>query len=139
MEWTWALNTKILIIDDDSAITDLVKMMLAAGPFDVSAFHSSTEGIDAIQRSQPDVVILDLLMPGEDGWLTCKEIRRFSQVPILVMSALDNPGIHVKVLEVGADDFLVKPVSKPMLVAHLKKLAWRSRVNQQPLRSNLPA
>lgn len=125
------MRTKILIIDDDSAVTDLLKLMLCQGPFDVNVTNTAKEGIINIKRWKPDVVVLDILMPGEDGWTICKEIRRFSQVPILVMSALNNPGIHTKALEEGADDFLIKPVSKNVLIAHLKKLAWRAQAEAE--------
>ncbi len=121
------MSTKVLVIDDDSAMTDLLKLMLKQARFDVVATNSGVEGIDVARRQEPNVIILDLLMPGEDGWQICKSIREFSQVPILVLSALNNPGLAIRALDGGADDFLIKPVSTGVLIAHLNKLTRRAR------------
>lgn len=125
------MPTKILIIDDDSAMTDLMKLMLMQGNYDVMAISSSDIAIDTVKSWKPDVIILDLLMPGIDGLTICREIRRFSQVPILILSALDHPGIHTRSLEEGADAYLRKPVSRQVLLAHIRKLTWRWHSEQQ--------
>jgi two-component system KDP operon response regulator KdpE len=74
----------------------------------------------------PDVIILDLMMPDMDGYEVCAKIRDFSIVPILVLSALDMPGMVSKALDAGADDYLIKPVTSSILIAHLNNLVRRA-------------
>jgi DNA-binding response OmpR family regulator len=116
---------KILIIDDDPAMTDLLKIILNTTGAELSTANSGMEGILAAQSKQPDIIILDLMMAGVDGWQVCKSIRQFSKIPILVLSALDSPGVVAHALETGADDYLVKPVPARVLIAHLQSLLKR--------------
>jgi DNA-binding response OmpR family regulator len=81
------------------------------------------------RKESPDVIILDLMMPGMDGWQVCKQIRSFSTVPIVVFSALDSPGIVASALDAGADDYLVKPVPSGVLISHLNTLTRRTEMN----------
>ncbi len=120
------MNPLVLTIDDDSAITDLLALLLKANGYDVLVANSGTEGLHMIREFAPRLVILDLMMPDTDGWHVCKAVRDFSSVPILILSALDEPSIVAGVLDMGADDFLVKPVPSAVLVAHLNKLARRT-------------
>ncbi len=115
----------ILVIDDDPAMTELLKILLQATKAQVFAANSGQEGIDITRKTSPDIVILDLMMPEMDGWQVCKIIREFSQVPILILSALDHPGMVAAALDAGADDYLIKPVSSGMLVAHIQNLLKR--------------
>ena len=119
--------TRVLIIDDDSAMTDLLKLMLEPARFQVIAINSGKEGIEAARTKFPHVIILDLLIPGMDGWEVCKAIRSFSDVPILVLSALNEPNLVTKALNEGADDVLIKPVPANVLTAYLNKLTRRAR------------
>ncbi len=125
--------TKVLIIDDDIATTDLMKMMLNRESFDVITANSGEDGIEAVKRHRPDVIVLDLLMPGEDGWQICRRIRKNSQVPIMILSALNMPGLSTRVFDAGADEFLIKPVSAGVLVAYLRKLSRRARAELDAL------
>lgn len=129
--------TRILVIDDDQAMTEMLRLVLEPNAFDVHEAHSGPEGIEATQRLNPEVVVLDLLMPGMDGWEVCKEIRTFSQVPILVLSAISKPGIIARALDEGADDYLLKPMPSSVLIAHLKRLARRARAEQESNNTNL--
>jgi len=122
---------RILVIDDDQAMTEMLRLVLEPNSFDVHEAHSGPEGIEATRKFNPEVVVLDLLMPGMDGWEVCKEIRTFSQVPILVLSAISKPGIVARALDEGADDYLLKPMPSSVLIAHLKKLARRARAEQE--------
>ena len=70
-------------------------------------------------------------MPDMDGWEVCKAIRSFSLVPILVISAINKPGMVAKALDEGADDYMLKPMTSSVLIAHLKRLAWRARAERQ--------
>lgn len=119
---------KILVIDDDPAMTELLKLILQSSTSIVYTANSGAEGIASVKLHQPDVIILDLMMPEIDGWKVCQTIRQTSQVPILIVSALDNPGLVAKALDAGADDYLVKPVPTGVLVAHLNTLMRRARV-----------
>jgi DNA-binding response OmpR family regulator len=130
-------QTKVLVIDDDQAMTEMLRLVLEPNAFDVYEAHSGPEGIEATHRLNPEVVVLDLLMPGMDGWEVCKEIRTFSQVPILVLSAISKPGIIARALDEGADDYLLKPMPSSVLIAHLKRLARRARAEQESNNTNL--
>ncbi len=119
---------KVVIIDDDILLTDMLKEVLPADTFEVSVANSGREGIEAVRQVEPDVIMLDLMMPGISGWEVCRAIRIFSQTPILVVSAVvDSQGV-MQALQAGADDYLLKPLPQGMLlISRLKKLAQRAR------------
>lgn len=129
--------TKVLLIDDDKEMTDMLSVILEPKTFDVVAANNSVQGIEQVRQVKPDVVVLDLLMPDMDGWQVCKEIRKFSQVPILVLSAISKPGMVARALDEGADDYLLKPMPSSMLIAHIKKLARRSKAEQESAQTRL--
>ena len=116
------MPTKILVIDDDLAITELMSMLLKTHGFDVISTNSGAEGVKLVECKSPNVVLLDLMMPDLDGWQVSKAIRAFSNVPILILSAINDPSMVASILDSGADDFLVKPVPSSVLVAHIKKM-----------------
>jgi DNA-binding response OmpR family regulator len=120
------MTTKIIVIDDDTAVTDLLSVLLRSHGFDVRVTNNSAEGLGFIRDEQFDLVILDLMMPEMDGWEICKEVRAFSQVPIIVLSALNDPSMVASVLDAGADDYLTKPTPSRILVAHINRLTRRS-------------
>jgi len=117
---------KILVIDDDSAVTDLLSLLLRSQGFDVAATNNSTDGLSLIRENSPDVVVLDLMMPEMDGWQICKAVREFSQVPIIILSALNDPSMIASVLDAGADDYLTKPTPSRVLIAHINRLLHRT-------------
>lgn len=145
------MPTKILVIDDDIAITELMSMLLKTHGFDVVTSNVSTEGVELAQKIYPNVVLLDLMMPDMDGWQVCSAIRTFSNIPILILSAINNPTIIASILDAGADDYLVKPVPSGVLIAHIRKMVRQTdvfenepkkkivpfRSNTQPLQSRL--
>jgi two-component system, OmpR family, response regulator VicR len=114
---------RILIIDDDPASTDLLRILLASSPAEVYSTNMPAEGIEMVKKIQPGLILLDLWMPEMDGRQVCKAIRKTSSVPILILSALDTPDVIADVLNAGADDYLVKPVSQGVLQAYIKKYA----------------
>ena len=122
------MTTTLLAIDDDAAITELLAIILRSHGFDVLIADNGEDGIRIIKDKSPRVVILDLMMPGMDGWQVCKAVRAFNNIPILVLSALDDPAIVASILDAGADDYLVKPVPSAILVAHINKLCRRTGV-----------
>lgn len=114
---------KILVIDDDPASTDLIRLLLAKYPAEIFSTNFPAEGIELAKKHNPDLILLDLWMPEMDGRQVCKAIRQNSQVPILILSALDSTEIIADVLNAGADDYLIKPVSQNILHAYIKKFA----------------
>ncbi len=121
------LPAKVLIIDDDQALCDSLSLLLSPQDFTVYSTTDGTEGIQLCQEVQPDVVLLDLLMPGVDGWEVTRRIRSFSTVPIIVLSAVSKPEMIAKVLDEGIDDYLIKPVPGQVLAAYLKRVTKRTR------------
>ncbi|MCZ2128468.1 MAG: response regulator transcription factor [Anaerolineales bacterium] len=117
---------KILVIDDDVAITELMSVLLKTFGFETLTTNSGVEGVRLAVEAAPNVVLLDLMMPDLDGWQVCKEIRKANTVPILVLSAINDPRMVASVLDAGADDFLVKPVPSGVLVANINKLVRRT-------------
>jgi len=128
---------KVLVIDDDEAMVEMLKLILEPESFHLIIANNSIEGIESISEVLPDVVILSLLMPDMSGWEVCKAIRSFSQVPILVLSAISKPGMVSKALDAGADDYLNKPTTSSVLIAHVKRLARRARAENDLDSSNI--
>jgi DNA-binding response OmpR family regulator len=120
------MTIKLLVIDDDAAVTDLLTLLLKSQGFEVFATNNSTDGLAMIREVQPDLVILDLMMPEMDGWEVCRSVRQFSQVPIIILSALNDPSMIASVLDAGADDYLTKPTPSRVLVAHINRLTKRN-------------
>jgi DNA-binding response OmpR family regulator len=119
---------KVLAIDDDPAMTELLILLLRTRGFEVYTANSGEDGIKKMRELSPDVLILDLMMSGVDGWEVCSKVRKFSTTPILILSALDTPGMVASALDAGADDYLIKPVPTSVLIAHLHNLARRARM-----------
>ena len=126
---------KVLTIDDDPAMTELLTLVLKTHGLEARVANNGEEGIRLTREFCPDVVILDLIMPGMDGWQVCHNIRSFSTVPILILSALDTTGLVAKSLDACADDYLVKPAPSGVLIAHLNTLTRRAATQK---RNKLP-
>jgi len=131
------MTTKIIVIDDDSAVTDLLSVLLRSHGFDVHATNNSVDGLNMIREEKFDLVILDLMMPEMDGWEICKEVRSFSEVPIIVLSALNDPSMVASVLDSGADDYLTKPTPSRILVAHINRITKRNETGPLSAASNI--
>ncbi len=124
---------KVLSIDDDVAMTELTAMLLRTHGFDVLTANVAREAIQIVREKQPHAVILDLMMPDMDGRQVCRAIREFSNVPIIILSALNDPETVASALDSGADDYLVKPVPSQVLAAHLNRLIKRTgRLSMTP-------
>jgi DNA-binding response OmpR family regulator len=121
------MSVKVLAIDDDPAMTELLILLLRTRGFEVITANSGEEGIKKVRELDPDVMLLDLMMSGVDGWEVCSKVRKFSSTPILILSALDAPGMVASALDAGADDYLIKPVPSSVLIAHLQNLARRAQ------------
>jgi DNA-binding response OmpR family regulator len=117
---------RVLAIDDDIAMTELLLLLLKSHGFEVLMANNGEDGVKLIREQTPDIVLLDLIMPGMDGWEVCKTVRLFSDLPIVILSALDNPRMVANILDAGADDYLIKPVPSGVLIAHLVRLVKRT-------------
>lgn len=123
----------ILVIDNDPSTAAVFKKLLMSKNYHVLTSNSSKESLDIVQRVMLDLIILDLLMPEMDGWQLCQAIREMTRTPILIISAIESSEIITKTLDLGADDYLVKPVSSYTLMAHVKNLVRRHKTEELAL------
>lgn len=117
---------RILVVDDDAHIREVVRFALEKAGHEVDEAADGRAALDAFARSPADLVVLDILMPEIDGLEVCRELRRTSEVPILFLSSRDEELDRVLGLEMGADDYVVKPFSPRELVARVKGILRRS-------------
>ena len=117
---------KILIVDDDANIAELIALYLTKECFDTRIEHDGQSAITAFKEYMPDVVLLDIMLPGKDGYQVCREIRMESNVPIIMLSAKTEVFDKVLGLELGADDYMIKPFDSKELVARVKALLRRA-------------
>jgi len=115
----------ILVIDDDPAMTDLLKMILEQDKAQVVTANRGSDGVACFKSDKFQMVIVDLMMPEMDGCEVTRALRQVSNVPILMVSALDNPGLIARALNAGADDFLIKPFTHNILAARINMLTRR--------------
>ena len=113
-------NDKILIIDDDQELTQLISRFLVKNGYVVEVRNTGEEAAQHIERFRPDLLVLDLMLPGTDGLSICRTIRPDFPNPIIMLTALDDEIDEVTGLEVGADDYLRKPISPRVLLAHIR-------------------
>lgn len=116
---------KILIVDDDENIAELISLYLTKECFDTMMVHDGEEALVAFDRYDPNLILLDLMLPGIDGYQVCREIRTRSSVPIIMLSAKGEVFDKVLGLELGADDYIMKPFDSKELVARVKAVLRR--------------
>jgi len=121
---------KILIVDDDENIAELISLYLIKECYDTKIVHDGEEALKVFPEFKPDLVLLDLMLPGIDGYQVCREIRSKSQVPVIMLSAKGEIFDKVLGLELGADDYMIKPFDSKELVARVK--AVMRRTTQKP-------
>lgn len=122
---------RVLIVDDEPTIREMVGINLRREGLEVIAAANGEEALSAIARSQPDVMVLDIMMPGMDGFEVCRRVRDVSTIPILLLSARGEEVDRVVGLEMGADDFLTKPFAMRELVARVRAMLRRVRMTSQ--------
>jgi DNA-binding response OmpR family regulator len=125
-------TTSILLVEDDLRLAELVSRYLQNNGFRVSAIAAAEGALERVQRDQPDLVILDVGLPGEDGFNFCRRLRVTYQQPILILTARDNDIDHVLGLEFGADDYVVKPIEPRVLLARIGALLRRAKGHPAP-------
>ena len=118
---------RVLLVEDDARLAQLVTEYLSAYEFTVELFTRGDTAVAAFKETAPDAVILDLMLPGLDGMVVCREIRALSAVPILILTAREDSYDEVSGLEQGADDYVNKPVQPRVLLARLRALLRRSQ------------
>ncbi|NPV27403.1 MAG: response regulator transcription factor [Firmicutes bacterium] len=126
------MSPRILVVDDDRKITALLRRGLSFAGYTVDVANNGSEGLKLAMEHQPDLVILDLMMPVMDGWQLCQRLRAGSDVPILMLTARDEIADRVRGLDTGADDYLVKPFAFEELLARVRALLRRTRPGQDP-------
>jgi len=114
------MNAKILVVDDDTALAEMIGIVLRAEGFDLAFCADGAEALDAFRSANPDLVLLDLMLPGVNGIQVCASIREESGVPIIMLTAKSDTADVVKGLESGADDYVVKPFNPKELVARIR-------------------
>jgi two-component system response regulator VicR len=125
------MNEKILVIDDDSGLLTLLKLGLEREGFTVITAESGKEGLRRAYEARPDVIVLDVMMPEMDGWLTCQRLRSMCDTPIIMLTAKTDQADVLKGLSLGADDYLTKPCSFDELKARIRTVLRRANVGTQ--------
>lgn len=123
-----AMPEKILVVDDERPIAEILKYNLEKEGFEVVMGFDGHEALDLVAREQPDLIILDIMLPKKDGFTVCREIRSTRQVPIIMLSARETEIDKVLGLELGADDYVTKPFSAREVTARVKAILRRSKV-----------
>lgn len=117
--------TKVLLVDDDKGIVDSLKLYLEQSGFDIYTCMRGDEAIDTFHQTHPDIVILDINLPGKDGIQIIRELREVSEIPVLMLSARDDQRNIIESLELGADDYVSKPFSPREIVMRLQAILRR--------------
>jgi DNA-binding response OmpR family regulator len=125
-----ATSKRLLVLDQDTLGENFLKQTLKPNGYEIIKVSSSAEGILTSRSWKPDVIIINIMQPSDNGWKLCKRLREFSQAPILVLAAVSDPNSIARWLDAGADDYLTRPFSSKMLLAHLQKLTRRTKIIQ---------
>ncbi|NSW76401.1 MAG: response regulator transcription factor [Candidatus Atribacteria bacterium] len=120
--------SSILVVDDEKAVCDLLKMYLEKEGFEVMVAHDGEEALKKVEHHHPSLILLDLMLPKKDGWTVCREIRKISDVPIIMLTARGEEFDRILGLELGADDYIAKPFSPREVVARVKAVLRRTQM-----------
>lgn len=123
---------KILIVEDEANIRELLRLYLEREGYTVLEAENGVEGIKKWKSDKPDMLLLDLMMPVMDGWAVCREIRAESDVPIIMLTAKGETADRVSGLEMGADDYIVKPLEMPEVIARVRAVFRRMAPDDAP-------
>lgn len=127
---------KILIVDDDNNIAELIALYLTKECFETRIVNDGEQALKEAEIFRPNLILLDLMLPGMDGYQVCREIRHTSDVPIIMLSAKAETFDKVLGLELGADDYIIKPFDTKELVARVRAVLRRFQVKPAPAPSN---
>lgn len=123
---------KVLIVDDDTNICELLRLYIEKDGFDTAIANTGTQAIKLFEIEKPDLIMLDIMLPELDGWQVCREIRKISQVPIIMLTAKGEVFDKVLGLELGADDYVVKPFEAKEVVARIHAVLRRTSASDVP-------
>lgn len=132
-------NGKIMVVDDDSNICELLRLYLEKEEFDVCIAGNGAQALELFDREKPDLMLLDIMMPQLDGWQVCREIRKKSSCPIIMLTAKGEIFDKVLGLELGADDYVTKPFSVKELAARTRAVIRRQEYLSAPQEEVLSA
>ncbi len=121
---------KIMVVDDDSNICELLRLYLEKAGFDTVIASDGVKAISMFDTEKPDLILLDVMMPNLDGWQVCREIRKKSQCPIIMLTAKGEVFDKILGLELGADDYIVKPFETREVIARIKAVFRRSGISE---------
>ncbi len=124
-------NGKILIVDDNKNICDLLRMYLEKEEFTTAIVNNGIDAVKKFNEWNPDLMLLDIMLPGMDGWQVCREVRKVSEKPIIMITAKDETFDKVLGLELGADDYVTKPFDAKEVVARVKAVLRRTSGSQK--------
>jgi len=122
--------SKILVVDDDKNINVLIQSLLKNENYEVVVAFDGVDALEKIEGEKVDMLITDVMMPSMDGWELCKEVRSFSNMPILMLTVLGETNQKLKGFGIGADDYLTKPFEPMELIARVKALLKRYHINE---------
>ena len=122
------MGRNILVVEDDRNISDLIHMYLVKEGFDVRIAGDGGRAIEEFQKAAPDLILLDIMLPVMDGWAVCAKIRETSQVPIIMLTAKSEVFDRIQGLEMGADDYIVKPFEMKELIARINAVLRRTEI-----------
>jgi len=125
------MKSRVLIVDDDRNIVELISLYLEKEGYDTKKAYTGTEAVKLFDRYDPHLILLDIMLPGMDGYDVCKEIRKTSVVPIIMLTAKGETFDKVLGLELGADDYMVKPFDTKELVARVRAVLRRSQLREE--------
>jgi two-component system KDP operon response regulator KdpE len=120
------MSTTILLVDDDVLLCKTFELILTDMGFGVEMAHNGVEGLKKAYKLQPDVILLDVMMPDMDGWETCQRFKEMCDVPIIMLTAIDSQENVIKGLDLGADDYIVKTVTAEELGARIRAVLRRA-------------
>jgi DNA-binding response OmpR family regulator len=132
------MATKILLIDDDAYFCKYVHMLLSKQGFDVEVAYDAISGLKCGYANSPDLILLDIMMPGTDGRETLRRFREMSDVPIVLLTALSSEEDMIRGLELGADEYLTKPVASAELIARIQAVLRRTTRSSRSRRGAVP-
>jgi DNA-binding response OmpR family regulator len=130
---------RILLVEDDAKVRETVRLYLAREGFTALEAADGPSGLEAVRAKKPDLVVLDVMLPGLDGFSVCREIRKFSAVPVILLTAKTQDEDVRKGLDLGADDYVPKPFSPRTLVARVRAVLRRTRDETGPAEVSLGA
>ena len=125
-----AVKQKVLVVDDDENIAELISLYLTKECYDTHIVHNGEDALKAFETWKPNLILLDLMLPGIDGYQVCREIRTQSSVPIIMISAKGEVFDKVLGLELGADDYIIKPFDSKEMVARVRAVLRRFQENR---------